>query len=71
MKPMRYAHNDGHTDLCYDDSGRFVRISIVPVDILIAFAKRKILLDFFTKLFRLLQLTLIEVKHERSRRTNN
>ncbi|KAK7103194.1 WD repeat and HMG-box DNA-binding protein 1-like [Littorina saxatilis] len=24
MKPMRYAHNDGHTDLCYDDSGRYI-----------------------------------------------
>ncbi|ESP02838.1 hypothetical protein LOTGIDRAFT_110682 [Lottia gigantea] len=24
MKPLRYAHNDGHTDLCFDDSGRYM-----------------------------------------------
>ena len=22
LKPMRYAHSEGHTDVCYDDSGR-------------------------------------------------
>lgn len=44
MKPMRYAHSDGHTDLCYDDSGRFVLRVYVPVHILIAFAE--VLLEF-------------------------
>ncbi|PVD25434.1 hypothetical protein C0Q70_13090 [Pomacea canaliculata] len=24
MKAMRYAHCDGHTDVCYDDSGRYI-----------------------------------------------
>ncbi|XP_076442996.1 WD repeat and HMG-box DNA-binding protein 1-like [Babylonia areolata] len=24
MKPMRYAHSDGHTDVCYDDTGRYI-----------------------------------------------
>ncbi|KAK7444590.1 hypothetical protein BaRGS_00040412 [Batillaria attramentaria] len=24
MKPMRYAHSEGHTDLCFDDSGRYI-----------------------------------------------
>ncbi|XP_048240778.1 WD repeat and HMG-box DNA-binding protein 1-like isoform X2 [Haliotis rufescens] len=24
MKPMRYAHSDGHTVLCFDDSGRYM-----------------------------------------------
>ncbi|XP_041351144.1 WD repeat and HMG-box DNA-binding protein 1-like [Gigantopelta aegis] len=24
MKPMRYAHSEGHTDLCYEDTGRYM-----------------------------------------------
>lgn len=24
IKPMRYAHSDGHTDVCFEDSGRFM-----------------------------------------------
>ncbi|GIY66224.1 WD repeat and HMG-box DNA-binding protein 1 [Caerostris extrusa] len=24
MEDMRYAHNDGHTDVCYDDSGKYI-----------------------------------------------
>ena len=27
QKPMRYAHSDGHTDLCFDDDGRYVNMS--------------------------------------------
>lgn len=23
VKPMRYAHSDGHTDVCFDDSGKY------------------------------------------------
>jgi hypothetical protein len=22
LKPMRYAHSEGHTDVCYGDNGR-------------------------------------------------
>lgn len=23
VKPMRYAHSDGHTDVCFDDYGKY------------------------------------------------
>ena len=36
LKPMRYAHSEGHTDVCYDSSGRLEGVESILVLFVVA-----------------------------------